>query len=73
MVIVSLEIGPFFIFYFKWIFCNQVVSVTVTAIATATAVESSSAQSTSSGDLVSVLTIVGVGVSLGHDDINFVL
>ena len=49
------------------------VSATVAAIAMATAVGSSLAPSTSSGDLVPILTIVGVGVSLGHDNINFEL
>ena len=44
----------------------------VTAIAAASAAVAS-APSTSSGDLVPVLTIIGVGVSLEHDNINFEL
>ena len=44
-----------------------------TAIAAATAVGGSLAPSTSSGVLVFVLTIVGVGVSLGHDNMNLEL
>ena len=42
-------------------------------MATATAIGSSLAPSVSSGDLVLVLTIVGIGVSLRHDDIEFEL
>ena len=53
--------------------CDRIVSANVTAIPTATAIGGSSAPSTSYGDLVLVLTIIGVGVSLGHDDINFEL
>ena len=62
-----------FHFSFKWIFCDRLVSATVMAIATATAAGSSLGSSTYSGDLVPVLTIIGVGVSLRHDDINFEL
>ena len=43
------------------------------AIAAATARVGALAPSTSSGVLVPVLTIIGVGVSLGHDDINLEL
>ena len=46
--------------------------MTITAIATATAAGVST-PTTSSGVLVQVLTIVGVGASLRHDDISFVL
>ena len=73
MVIVSLEIGQSFILPSNEYFCNQVVSSTVTVIATATAVGSPSVLFISSGNLVPVLTIVGIGVSLGHDNINFEL
>ena len=46
--------------------------MTVTAIAAAS-IARALVPSTSSGDLVSVLTIAGVGVSLRHDNISFVL
>ena len=47
--------------------------MTITAIAMATSAGSSLSPSISSGDLGLVLTIVGVGISLRHDNISFVL
>ena len=45
----------------------------VTAIAGASTAGTSLALSTSSGNLVPVLAIVGVGVSVRHDNISFLL
>ena len=74
MVIVSLESGLSFIFPSNEYFAIELFPQSLfMAIATVTAVGGSSAPSTSSGVLVPVLTIIGVGVSFRHDDINFEL
>ena len=69
------EFGNQTVFYFSFerIFCDRLVSTIVTAIAPATAGVGAFALSTSSGVLVPVLTIVGVGFSLEHENINFEL
>ena len=69
------EFGNWTVFHFSFerIFCNQLISAIVTAITTAIAGVGTLAPSDSSGVLVLVLTIVGVSVSLGHDDINLKL
>ena len=62
-----------FYFFFERIFCDQLVSAIVTAITAATAGVGALAPSISSGVLVLVLIIIGVGDSLGHDNINLEL
>ena len=73
LVINNLEIEPSFIFPSNAYFAIVVFPQPVTAIATASTGGTSLLLSTSSGVLVQVLTIVGAGVIVRHDNISFVL